>query len=76
MFFHYAYGNPSLCQGYKNYMIKVLLFFVPATCYASTTTILELAEDHRKKYLKMKFTIVPAYNKPDYLQNLDSIKDI
>jgi ferrochelatase len=44
---------------------------------ASTTTILELAEEHRKKYFpEMKFTIVPAfYNKPDYLQNLaDSIK--
>jgi ferrochelatase len=37
-----------------------------------TTTILELAEEHRKKYFpEMKFTIVPAfYNKPDYLQNL------
>ena len=42
-----------------------------------TTTILELAEDLRKKHFpEMKFTIVPAfYNKPDYLQNLaDSIK--
>jgi ferrochelatase len=43
---------------------------------ASTTTILELAEEHRKYFPEMKFTIVPAfYNKPDYLQNLaDSIK--
>jgi ferrochelatase len=45
------YGNPS-CQGYKNYMIKVLLCFFPLYpqhAMASTTTILELAEDHRKK---------------------------
>jgi ferrochelatase len=28
---------------------------------ASTTTILELAEDHRKYFPEMKFTIVPAF---------------
>jgi ferrochelatase len=45
---------------------------------ASTTTILELAEDRKKYFPEMKFTIVPAlYNKPDYLQNLaDSIEGI
>jgi ferrochelatase len=52
---------------------EVMLFpLYPATCVAaSTTTILELAEEHRKVFPEMKFTIVPAfYNKPDYLQNL------
>jgi hypothetical protein len=46
------YGNPSLCQGYKNYMIKVLLSdafpFVPATCYGIYNNNIRIAEDHRK----------------------------
>jgi ferrochelatase len=42
---------------------------------ASTTTILELAEDHRKKYFPEIYDSSCLYNKPDYLQNLaDSIK--
>jgi ferrochelatase len=58
---------------------EVLLFPLYPQHAMASTTILELAEEHRKKYFpEMKFTIVPAfYNKPDYLQNLaDSIKDI
>jgi ferrochelatase len=57
---------------------EVLLFpLYPQHAMASTTTILELAEELRKKHFpEMKFTIVPAfYNKPDYIKNLaDSIK--
>jgi protoporphyrin/coproporphyrin ferrochelatase len=76
------YGNPSLLTGLQELhdkgVTEVLLFpLYPQHAMASTTTILELAEEHRKKYFpEMKFTIVPAfYNKPDYLQNLaDSIK--
>jgi ferrochelatase len=76
------YGNPSLLSGLQELhdqgVTEVMLFpLYPQHAMASTTTILELAEDHRKKYFpEMKFTIVPAfYNKPDYLQNLaDSIK--
>ncbi|TDE04441.1 ferrochelatase [Flavobacterium sandaracinum] len=76
------YGNPSLLSGLQELhdkgVTEVLLFpLYPQHAMASTTTILELAEEHRKKYFpEMKFTIVPAfYNKPDYLQNLaDSIK--
>ena len=52
---------------------EVLLFpLYPQHAMASTTTILELAEDLRKKHFpEMKFTIVPAfYNKLDYLKNL------
>jgi ferrochelatase len=46
------YGNPSLLSGLQDYMIKVLLSdafpLYPQHAMASTTTILELAEDHRK----------------------------
>jgi ferrochelatase len=76
------YGNPSLLSGLQELhdkgVTEVMLFpLYPQHAMASTTTILELAEEHRQKYFPgMKFTIVPAfYNKPDYLQNLaDSIK--
>jgi ferrochelatase len=48
------YGNPSLLSGLKNYMTKateVMLFpLYPQHAMASTTTILELAEEHRQKY--------------------------
>jgi ferrochelatase len=55
---------------------EVMLFLCIRNMLASTTTILELAEEHRKKYFpEMKFTSSCLYNKPDYLQNLaDSIK--
>jgi ferrochelatase len=40
----------------------VLFPLYPQHAMASTTTILELAEEHRKKYFpEMKFTIVPAF---------------
>lgn len=76
------YGNPNIYSGLKELADKgvteVMLFpLYPQHAMASTTTILELAEDLRKKHFpQMKFTIVPAfYNKPDYLKNLaDSIK--
>jgi ferrochelatase len=56
---------------------EVMLFpLYPQHAMASTTTILELAEDHRKKYFpEMKFTIVPAFIINQTIQNLaDSIK--
>jgi len=76
------YGKPSLLSGLQELhdqgVNEILLFpLYPQHAMASTTTILELAEDLRKKHFpEMKFTIVPAfYNKPDYLKNLaDSIK--
>lgn len=76
------YGNPSLLSGLQELHDKgvneVLLFpLYPQHAMASTTTILVLAEELRKKHFpEMKFTIVPAfYNKTDYLKNLaDSIK--
>jgi ferrochelatase len=71
------YGNPSLLiwitRMHDKGVTEVLLFLcILQHAMASTTTIIELAEEHRKKYFpEMKFTIVPAfYNKPDYLQNL------
>ncbi|MBE0392124.1 ferrochelatase [Flavobacterium sp. 7E] len=76
------YGNPSILAGLQELRDKgvteVLLFpLYPQHAMASTTTILVLAEELRKKHFpEMKFTSVPAfYNKPDYLKNLaDSIK--
>lgn len=76
------YGKPSLLSGLQELADKgvteVLLFpLYPQHAMASTTTILELAEDLRKKHFpEMKFTIVPAfYNKPDYIEVLsNSIK--
>ena len=52
---------------------EVMLFpLYPQHAMASTVTILELAEDLRKKHFpEMKFTIVSAfYNKPDYIKTL------
>jgi protoheme ferro-lyase len=41
---------------------EVMLFpLYPQHAMASTTTILELAEDHQKYFPEMKFTIVPAF---------------
>lgn len=76
------YGKMSILKGLQELhdkgVTEVLLFpLYPQHAMASTTTILELAEEHRKQYFpEMKFTIVPAfYNKPDYLKNLaDSIE--
>lgn len=76
------YGNPSMLAGLQELHDKgvneVMLFpLYPQHAMASTTTILVLAEELRKKHFPhMKFTIVPAfYNKPDYIKNLaDSIK--
>ena len=66
------YGTMSILKGLQELKDKgvneVLLFpLYPQHAMASTTTILELAEDLRKKHFpEMKFTIVPAfYNKPD-----------
>jgi ferrochelatase len=44
----------------------------PQHAMASTTTILELAEDHRKKVFSRNeiYDSSCLYNKPDYLQNL------
>lgn len=76
------YGNPSILSGLQELhdkgVTEVLLFpLYPQHAMASTTTILVLAEELRKKHFpEMKFTIVPAfYNKPDYIKNLaDSIQ--
>ena len=76
------YGKMSILKGLQELKEKgvdeVMLFpLYPQHAMASTTTILELAEEHRKKYFpEMKFTIVPAfYNKPDYITSLsNSIK--
>lgn len=76
------YGKPSMLAGLQELADKgvteVMLFpLYPQHAMASTTTILVLAEELRKKHFpQMTFTIVPAfYNKKDYIQNLaDSIK--
>ncbi len=76
------YGQPSILNGLQELQDKgvteVMLFpLYPQNAMASTTTVIALAEEIRKKqFPNMKFTIVPAfYNKPDYIKNLaDSIK--
>ena len=76
------YGTMTILKGLQELKEKgvteVMLFpLYPQHAMASTTTILELAEDLRKKlFPEMKFTIVPAfYNKPDYVKALaNSIK--
>lgn len=76
------YGTMTIQKGLQELKDKgvteVMLFpLYPQHAMASTTTILELAEDLRKKHFpEMKFTIVPAfYNKPDYIKALaNSIK--
>ena len=77
------YGTMTILKGLQELKDKgvteVMLFpLYPQHAMASTTTILVLAEELRKKHFpEMKFTIVPAfYNKPDYIKNLaDSIQE-
>ena len=76
------YGSPSILSGLQELadqgVTEVLLFpLYPHHAMSSTTTVIELAEELRKKHFpEMKFTIVPAfYNKPDYIEALaNSIK--
>jgi ferrochelatase len=58
------YGNPFSLSGLQELHDQEVMLFplYPQHAMASTTTILELAEEHRKKYFpEMKFTIVPAF---------------
>ncbi|MES2411496.1 MAG: ferrochelatase [Bacteroidota bacterium] len=71
------YGTITILKGLQELKEKgvtevMLLPLYPQHAMASTVTILELAEDLRKKYFpEMKFTVVPAfYNKPDYIKAL------
>ena len=71
------YGTMTIQKGLQELKDKdvtevMLLPLYPQHAMASTVTILELAEDLRKKHFpEMKFTIVPAfYNKPDYIKAL------
>ncbi|MEO5776361.1 MAG: ferrochelatase [Flavobacterium sp.] len=71
------YGTMTIQKGLQELKDKgvteVMLFpLYPQHAMASTVTILELAEELRKKHFpEMKFTIVPAfYNKPDYIKSL------
>jgi ferrochelatase len=76
------YGNPNIYSGLKELADKgvteVLLFpLYPHHAMSSTVTVLEKAEEVRKKHFpNMKLAAVPAfYNKPDYIKNLsDSIR--
>jgi len=76
------YGNPSLIAGLQELQDKgvtevLLVPLYPHHAMSSTITVLDKAEEVRKKYFpNMKFTSVPAfYNKPDYIKNLsDSIQ--
>jgi ferrochelatase len=76
------YGNPSLMAGLQELQDKgvteVLLFpLYPHHAMSSTVTVLDKAEEIRKKHFpNMKFSSVPAfYNNPDYIKNLsDSIQ--
>jgi len=76
------YGNPSILSGLQelhNKGVKEVLLFplYPQHAMASTVTILELAEELRKKHFPdMSFTILPAfYNQKDYIRDLsNSIK--
>jgi protoporphyrin/coproporphyrin ferrochelatase len=77
------YGNPSLLSGLQELhdqgITEVLLFpLYPQHAMASTTTILVLAEELRKKHFpEMKITSVPAfYNKADYIKNLADSKNV
>ena len=71
------YGTMTIHKGLQELKDKgvtevMLLPLYPQHAMASTVTILELAEELRKKHFpEMKFTIVPAfYNKPDYIKAL------
>lgn len=73
------YGTITIQKGLQELKDKgvtevMLLPLYPQHAMASTVTILELAEELRKKHFpEMKFTIVPAfYNKPDYIKALTS----
>jgi ferrochelatase len=76
------YGNPSLMAGLQELQDQgvtevLLLPLYPHHAMSSTITVLDKAEEIRKKHFpNMKFTSVPAfYNKPDYIKNLsDSIQ--
>ena len=76
------YGTMTILKGLQELKDKgvteVMLFpLYPQHAMASTTTILVLAEELRKKHFpEMTFKIVPAfYNKPDYIKALaNSIK--
>jgi len=76
------YGNPSLKAGLQELHDKgvtevLLLPLYPHHAMSSTITVLDKAEEVRKKHFpNMKFTSVPAfYNKADYIKNLsDSIQ--
>jgi ferrochelatase len=76
------YGNPSIQAGLQELHNKgvseVLLFpLYPHHAMSSTVTVIEKAEEIRKKeFPNMKFSTVPAfYNKPDYIKNLsDTIR--
>jgi len=76
------YGKPSILSGLQELadqgVTEVLLFpLYPHHAMSSTTTVIKMAEEMRKKHFpEMKFTIVPAfYNKPDYIKALsNSIK--
>jgi protoporphyrin/coproporphyrin ferrochelatase len=76
------YGTMTILKGLQELKNKgvtevMLLPLYPQHAMASTTTILVLAEELRKKHFpEMTFTIVPAfYNKPDFIQALaNSIK--
>ena len=77
------YGNPNILSGLQELADKgvteVLLFpLYPHHAMSSTVTVLEKAEEIRKKHFpEMTFSHIPAfYNKPDYIKNLsDSIKN-
>jgi ferrochelatase len=73
------YGTMTIQKGLQELKDKgvteiLLLPLYPQHAMASTVTILELAEELRKKHFpEMKFTIVPAfYNKPDYIKALSN----
>ncbi|PWA04316.1 ferrochelatase [Flavobacterium psychrotolerans] len=76
------YGNPSIYSGLKELADKgvteVLLFpLYPHHAMSSTVTVLDKAEEIRKKHFpEMKFSSIPAfYNQTEYIQNLaDLIK--
>lgn len=76
------YGTMTILKGLQELKNKgvtevMLLPLYPQHAMASTTTILVLAEELRKKHFpEMTFKIVPAfYNKPDFIQALaNSIK--
>jgi ferrochelatase len=74
------YGNPTIHAGLKELadqgVTEVLLFpLYPHHAMSSTVTVLEKADEVRKKHFpNMSFSSIPAfYNKPDYIQNLSDV---